>query len=170
LSRRRIVWLIPILLTLHNAEEAAAFRRYWTDLPVLLPTPIRELAVYVSYQEFLRALLILSLIVFLLALLVDRRPEWWLALWLLLATEAAIGLNAVVHVATAGFVFHGYSPGLVTAVALTGPFAVYCLFRARRDRWISQAAVWALLPAALFLHGPVLIAALWLSTIRNAPP
>lgn len=84
MSRRAVVWLIPILLTLHNAEEAIAL---WTGPP------------------------------------------------------------------------HG-GPG-------QRPFVLYCYTRAGREQWVGSTALRATLPAALVLHGPVLLAGLWLATILN---
>lgn len=163
LSRRFVVWLIPILLTLHNAEEAVAFRHYWPDLLARLPTTLSSFTARLSYVGFLRALATLSLIAFLLAALVDVRPERRSALRLLLTIQAAVGLNVLGHVASAAFVVHGYVPGLVTALIFNAPFAGYCFMRVQRERWISQTALWLTVPAAFVLHGPVLIAA-WLAS------
>jgi hypothetical protein len=166
-SRRGVICLIPILLTLHNAEEAIAFHRYWSDLPGLLPTAFSSLTARLSYADFLRVLATLSLIAFLLAAFVNLRPERRWALWLLLAMQATVGLNVLGHVASAAFVFHGYGPGLMTALLFNAPFTVYCFMRVQRERWISRTALWATIPAAFVLHGPVLIAALWITEALN---
>ena len=110
-----------------------------------------------------QALAVLSVVAFALAAIAAARPTSRTALWLLLTLEVAIGLNAVAHVASAALVFRGYGPGLVTAVAVNGPFAVLCMRRAYRERWLGPSALRATVPAAVVLHGPVLLGALWIA-------
>jgi Protein of unknown function with HXXEE motif len=167
LSRRAVVWLIPILLTLHNAEEAVALRRYLPRANAALTTLFVPLESLPSYRVIVLALASLSGLAFVLALLVSARPQSQRLLWLLLALEAAVGLNVVAHVATAAFIFRGYGPGLITALLLNAPFAVYCFTRAKRERWVSPGALRATVPTAFVLHGPVLLAGLWLASTLN---
>ena len=167
MPRRFVVWLVPTLLALHNAEEAIALRWYLPRVPALLPAPFVPLVARLSYTTLLETLSILSLVVFLLAFAVDRRPHSHTLLWLLLAIELAIGLNGLAHLLTAAFIFHGYGPGLVTGLAFNVPFAVYCFIRSQRESWLSPIALRATVPAALVLHGPVLIAGLWLAALLS---
>jgi hypothetical protein len=60
-------------------------------------------------------------------------------------------------------VFNGYAPGLLTALLINLPFSLYLLRRATRERWVSHRAMWALLPGALLMHGPLLSALLVLT-------
>jgi hypothetical protein len=157
-----VVWLIPALLTLHNAEEAFALRSALPRLRSALSEPFAAAAARLTYPVVVKALVALSILTFAVAALVVARPSSRAALWLLLALEAAVGINAIAHVASA-LVFRGYTPGLASAVLINAPFAVYCLRRGRREHWLSQAALCATLPAGLVLHGPVLVAGLWLA-------
>jgi hypothetical protein len=157
------MWLIPTLLTLHNAEEAFMFQRMWSRMRGLLPEPFASFEARVPYAVMLQALTVLSLAAFLLAAVVTLRPRSRLALWLLLALEAAIAINVVAHVASAVLVFRGYGPGLATALLINAPFAWYVLRRARDEVWVSRGAWRALAVAAVVLHGPVLMTALWLA-------
>lgn len=167
LSRRTVVWLIPVLLTVHNAEEAIAFARMRPHVASLLPAPLGTLEARLSVPMVLQALAILSALAFILASVVVLRPRARAALWLLLALEAAVAINVIAHVASAVMLFHGYSPGLASAVLVNAPFAVYALGRARREAWVSLRA-WRMLAAGgLFLHGPVLFGALWLAQWIN---
>jgi hypothetical protein len=84
------------------------------------------------------------------------RPKSTVPLWLLLLVRATVLLNVLWHVSAAMVVFDGYSPGLVTALLINLPFSVYLLGRAARERWVSRGAMWALLPGALLMHGPLL--------------
>lgn len=97
----------------------------------------------------------------------DRHPSSPRALWVLLALETTVGLNVIAHVTSALVLFRGYGPGLVTAILVNAPFVTYCFRRAARERWVSSAALWATIPAAVILHGPVLVGALWLAARRQ---
>ena len=161
-SRRTVAWLSLGLFTLHNAEEALAFRTYLPRMPMLLPEPFAGIAATVSYPVMMVALVVVTVLALLVAVAVAARPQSPGALWALLTMEAVLGLNVLGHVLSALVIFRGYGPGVVTAVLVNAPFAIYCFRRARRERWVSTAALWATLPAALFLHGPVLVGGLWL--------
>ena len=164
LSRRTIVWLVPVLLTVHNAEEALAFRAYLPRMRTLLAEPFASLEASLSYPALLIALTVVSVAAWLIALVTAARPRSVASIWLLLALEATVAVNVVAHLASAAFVFHGYSPGLGTAVMINAPFAVYCFRRARMEQWVSPAALRATVPAAFILHGPVLLGVLWLAS------
>ena len=163
-----MVWLIPTLLTLHNAEEAIAFRRVWSRMPQLLPEPFATLEARIPYALMFQALVVLSLLAFVLAGVVVMRPGSRVALWLLLALEAAVAINVVAHALSAIIVFKGYGPGLATAVLLNAPFAWYALRRARDEEWVTRRAWRGLLVAGIVLHGPVLVAGLWLAGALGA--
>ena len=163
LSRRTVLWLIPVLFALHNLEEAVAFRHSLPRVETLLPTPLRRVAPSLSYSAILGALVVVSGLAFLLTVVAVARPASRGVLWALLALEAAVALNVVAHLVSAVAVFHGYAPGLVTAVSINAPFALYCFRRARRERWVSATALWVTIPASLVLHGPILLAGLWLA-------
>jgi hypothetical protein len=156
-----VLWLIPALLTVHNAEEAFAFERSWPRLPALLPEPFATLAARLPFALMLQTLIGLSLLAFLLAAVVVARPDSRRAVWLLLALEAAVAINVAAHLITAIVVFGGYSPGLGTALLLNAPFAWYVFRRARYERWVSPRAWRASFLGGLALHGPVLLGLLW---------
>jgi hypothetical protein len=163
LSRRTVVWLVPILLTLHNAEEALAFPAYMRRMRTLLPEPFASLEASLSYSTIIGALTVLSALAFLIALVAAARPKSQGTLWALLVLEAAVGVNVIVHLLSAVIVFHGYGPGLATALMINAPFAIYCFRRAKREQWLSPAALRATIPASLILHGPILLGGLWLA-------
>ncbi len=163
MSRRTVVWLVPILLALHNAEEALAFQAYMPRMRTLLPEPFASLEASLSYSTILGALTVLSAMAFLIALAAAARPKSPGTLWALLVLEAAVGVNVIAHLLSAVIVFHGYGPGLATALMINAPFAIYCFRRARHEQWLSPAALRATVPAALILHGPILVGGLWLA-------
>jgi len=163
MSRRTVAWLVFFLFTLHNAEEAIAFRTYLPRVATLLPEPFASVAARLTYPAMLETLVVVTLLGFVVALAASTWPQSPRALWPLLALEAVIGLNVVAHALLAVVVFHGYGPGLLTALAINAPFAVYCFRRARRECWVSDAALAATVPVAVVVHGPVLMSGLWLA-------
>ena len=84
-------------------------------------------------------------------------------LWLVLLIQATVLLNVVWHAAAAVVLFGGYAPGVVSALVLNLPFSIYLLRRAARERWLDPRALWAVAPAAIVLHGPLLAALLVLT-------
>lgn len=168
LSRRTVVWLIPTFLALHNAEEAFALRHGLPNLRGVVPEPFAAVAARLTPAAVAQALVALSILAFGVAAAAAVRPASRAALWLLLTLEVAIGLNVVAHLASAALVFRGYGPGLATAVLLNAPFVVYCVRRARRERWLTPTALRATVPAAVVLHGPVLLGGLWLAARLSA--
>jgi hypothetical protein len=135
----------------------------WPRLGILLPESIASVEARLSVPALVQALAILSLLGCLLAASVLLRPQWRGGWWLLLALESAMGINVIAHVVSALFIFRGYAPGLITALVLNAPFAVYCLSRARRERWVSERAWGATFVGGAVLHGPVLLGGLWIA-------
>jgi hypothetical protein len=163
MSRTRALWLVPALLALHNVEEAAFFPRY---LPLVLsrvPETWRPVVGPITLGQVWVALGVVTLMPFAIAWWATRRPENKAAIWLLLLIQATVLLNVAWHVAAAALLFGGYAPGLATAVAVNLPFSIYLLRRTSREAWVGKGARWALLPAALLLHGPLLSALLLLT-------
>jgi hypothetical protein len=154
--RPRVLWLVPLLLAIHNAEEALLFPRYLPLVLSRLPEGWRALAGAVTLGQVGIALALVTLVPLLLAIWAFRHPDSELPVWLLLLVQATVLLNVLWHVAAAVVVFGGYAPGLLTALLINLPFSIYLLRRAARERWVGRGALWGLLPGALLMHGPLL--------------
>jgi hypothetical protein len=163
LRRSRALWLVPAGMALHNLEEAFFFPRYLPLVLERLPESWRALAGPVMLGQVLTALVLVTVVPFILATWATLRPNSGIAVWLLLLIQATLLLNVIWHVIAAVLVFDGYAPGLITAVCVNLPVSFYLLRRAAREQWLSRGARWALLPGALLLHGPVLAALLMLT-------
>ena len=162
---RRVLWLVPVFLAVHNAEEALFFPRYLPLVLARLPTGWQAVAAPLTTGQVWSALAVVTGVALAIAWWAHRHPDSRTALWLLLLIQSAVLLNAGWHVAAAVVLFGGYAPGLVTALILNLPFSIYLLRRATREHWLSRPAGWALVPGAVLLHGP-LLAALLLATER----
>jgi Protein of unknown function with HXXEE motif len=155
-SRLRVLWLVPVLMALHNAEEALFFPRYLPLVLARLPDSWRALAGALTLGQVWTALVLVTLLPLAVAGWASMRPESRAPVWLLLLIQATLLLNVLWHASAAVLVFDGYAPGLVTALLLNLPFSVYLLRRAAREEWVPRRALWALLPGALLMHGPIL--------------
>jgi hypothetical protein len=156
MSQKTALWLVPILLAVHNLEEAVLMRGVLPAANEQLPRMLQHAIGGVSYSQFIVALLMVTVVPFVVAAAgrLDRRGG--AAVYLLLAIQAVLLLNVLSHVGGV-FVLRGYSPGLATALLVNLPFSVYLLHRAARERWVSRPAFISLLPVAFALHGPVLV-------------
>lgn len=157
LSRRAVIWLVPALLAVHNAEEAVMFRRYLPLVRALLPDSARPIAAGVRYEQMLIALAIATIVPLGIAIWAVARPRSPVALWSVLLIQAVVLLNVAAHVGSAVVILRGYGPGLATALVVNLPFSLYVLRRARGERWTTRQGLLALAPAAFVVHGPLLL-------------
>jgi hypothetical protein len=148
-------WVVP-LFVLHNAEEALAIRPFLAvhgdAVPTLLGVP--------SASRFQVALALVTALALLVPPLVRLTAGPLARMAVLLALQAVMLLNVLSHLGIAWWA-RGYAPGLATAIALELPFSLYLFHRAFWERWVSRRLLAALLPIALFVQGPVLIALMW---------
>ena len=160
---RSVLWLVPILLAVHNAEEALFFPRYLPFVLYRLPAAWQALIAPLTTGQVGAALAVVTAVAFIVAWWSYHRPDSAVALWLVLLIQATVLLNVVWHAAAAVVLFGGYAPGVATALLVNLPFSVYLLRRAARERWLDRRALWLLAPAAVVLHGPLLAALLVLT-------
>jgi hypothetical protein len=157
-----VLWLIPIALTLHNAEEAATFPRYLPLVQTRLPLFAQPFVTRVDLAQLHVALALATIVPFLVIAWATSRPRSLVARWSALALQAVVALNVLSHVMVASVVLKGYAPGLVTALVVNAPLSAVLFRRAAREHWIPSWSWWLVLPTALFIHGPALLALLLL--------
>lgn len=161
MSRRALLWLVPILLTLHNLEEAISMPAFIGRRNASVPGAMREIIPPVTYRQFLIALVIITIIPYLVALLWLSR-DW--AAYLLLCFQVVMLINVFAHLLMALFL-RGYAPGLVTALLINLPFSLYLLGRALAEKWVGKKALAWMFPLGLLIHGPVLAGLMLLSGV-----
>ncbi len=154
MTRRWAIWLLPLVLALHNLEEGVFFPRYVPRVLDVLPADARDWIGPVSSQQMAAALVLATIIPLGFSLWAIARPGSRIALWLVLAMWATLLLNVAWHVTAALVLCGGYAPGVVTAVGLNLPLSVLVLRRAATEQWLSHRARWALVPAAVAFHLP----------------
>ena len=128
---RKLQWLFPIAVMLHNAEEAI-WMPGW-DASHLAQLPVRQ----PGATEIRAALVVLTVAAFAVTYLSARRgPE---TIWAYLTFGYIIAMLANVFVphVPAAIVFRGYVPGVVTAVLINLPVMSILAIRMVRERWVS---------------------------------
>ncbi|HKP74363.1 MAG TPA: HXXEE domain-containing protein [Longimicrobiaceae bacterium] len=153
--RRTALIGVPLLLTLHNAEEALTIPG---ALPAIAARVPAQLAAALPTAEQMRVALVVATVVPWLVWLLGRRSR--LGLRLLLLLQCVVLVNVAWHVAAA-VALGSYAPGLVTALALNLPFSIYLLRRALGEGWMTRRGLFALLAAALLIHGPGAALLVW---------
>lgn len=155
---RRYLIAVPILLTLHNAEEAwGGLARLRPVLAARLPSSLALLLG--SDRGWLLALVAVTLVPWVALLLgdLDRRDSP--AVRVLVVVQAVMTLNVLSHVGGTLLV-RGYVPGVATSLLLYVPFAARFFPLAWRDTWVNRRLFGWLPAVALVLHGPALVALL----------
>jgi len=127
---RKLQWLFPIAVTLHNAEEAIWMPRWSAGHAAQFPVHPPGAA------EIIAALVVFTAAAFAVTYLSTRRgPE---SIWAYLTFGYIVAMLANVFVphVPAAIVFHGYAPGLVTAVLINLPVMSILLICMLREGWV----------------------------------
>ena len=120
---------VPVLLTLHNAEEALFFPRMLPRVAAHLPASIT-----LPTAEQMQVALAVATVVPWLVWLLGRATRVGMRILLLL--QCVVLVNVAWYVAAA-VMLGGYTPGLATALAFNLPFSIYLLRRAIVERWVT---------------------------------
>jgi hypothetical protein len=139
-----LLWLVPILFTLHNMEEAPFMERWSKRLPVKLP-------IYYTTHQFIVAVTLITLFGFLLTYYVVEHLNNSIGYWLMFEFQMVLFFNAFIPHIGATIRFRMYSPGVVTATLITIPFSLYLFHRALNEHVLTWNQVWVLLIIAPIL-------------------
>jgi hypothetical protein len=152
-SKKTLLWLMPILITVHNLEEAVFMPAVLARRNSAVPNLLHGLMPPITYGQFLLALLIMTAFPYLIAWFAAReRERVGPGLLLLVSVQVMMLVNVFAHAGIA-ILIGGYAPGLVTAIAINLPFSIYLLHHAVRERWVSRRAMALIVPTGLVLHG-----------------
>jgi|SRR5215813_172321 len=150
LSRRTLLWLVPLLVTLHNLEEALFMPAFLEARNAAIPAFLRDVLPAITYRQFLISLLAVTIIPYLIASFSNLEKDRGPGVYLLLAVQVVMLINVLAHVFMATLL-RGYAPGVVT-VLINLPFSLYLLHRAWREKWATVRIMILLFPIALIIH------------------
>jgi hypothetical protein len=139
----RLLWLVPIFLTIHNIEEVPFMERWYKRLPMKLPITI-------TTRQFAIAVTFITIAGFLLTYVGVEYLANQTGYLLILGVQAILLFNAFFpHIATT-IRFRMYSPGVITAVLIMLPFSFYLFRRAFEESIVSWNQFWIMLGIAPF--------------------
>lgn len=134
----RLLWLVPIFLTIHNIEEAPLMESWYKRLPMKLPLTI-------TTRQFVIAVTFITIAGFIITYLGVEYFANQTGYLLVLGMQAILAFNAFVpHIATT-IRFRMYSPGVITAVLIMLPFSFYLFRRAFEENILTWNQFWLLL-------------------------
>jgi hypothetical protein len=126
LSFETAQWAFPLVVTLHNLEEAVWLPRFWQNRSWHLPITAREFRIVTA---------LVAILAYFLTYLSVRNGKKSIGAYMVATFSAIMLLNAIWHVIATVYV-QTYAPGVVTAVLLILPVTVYVLKRALREGYI----------------------------------
>ena len=127
---RRLQWLFPVAVALHNAEEAIWMpgwdARHAAQLPLHPPGAFESRLV----------LVVLTLAAFAVTYFSARRGPGCIWAYLTFGAIVTMLVNVFVPHVPAAIVFRGYAPGVITALFINLPLTSWSALRAVRERWV----------------------------------
>ncbi len=160
MSRRALLWLVPLFITVHNLEEIAFLPKFLEALPSKIPAWAARLlpagVLPPTVHQYIDALLVVTVLPYAFALLRGSGHERGPRTLLLAGTQMVMLVNVLSHLALMN-IWNGYVPGLVTALACNLPFSLFFFASGLRQGWLRWNDFAYLLPFAILLHGPGLI-------------
>ena len=139
----RLLWLVPVFLTIHNLEEAPFMESWYKRLPMKIPLTITS-------RQFVIAVAFITLAGFVLTYVGVEYLGNQTGYLLVLGIQAILLFNAFVpHIATT-IRFRVYSPGVVTAILIMLPFSFYLFRRAFEANILTWTQFWIMLAISPF--------------------
>jgi thiamine transporter ThiT len=151
LSFRKMQWLFPVVVALHNGEEAFF-------MPKWVAAHRGQLLLHPRAGVILPGLLVVALAAVAISILSFRRGKESVWTYLLFGCAATMLVNVFVPHVPATLAFREYTPGVVTAVLINLPFMSVFMVTAVHDHWVSgtRALRYALL-VPLAIGGSILV-------------
>ena len=155
LSFNQLLWFIPVVLIIHNTEEALTMPR-WVEanLPMLREKIFPFQYINFSESQLYLSLVLVSIIPCILTALCLRPPLVKNRVAVLLVLQGIIFWNAFVPHLSGVVVLGMYNPGTVTAVFLNLPFSIYLFRQAAKEEMFTTKNLPKILFVALVLYLP----------------
>jgi len=142
---RTLEWLFPIVVTLHNTEEAI-WLPGWSKRVGFWKTPV-------SPGVFRFAVAILTVLAFAVTCLSAQSGKQSIWTYLAFGYMAAMLVNVLLPHLAATLARRSYMPGVATGVALNLPVLSFLVVMALREGYVSggKAAVYSVIVAGLLV-------------------
>jgi len=151
MDKKVILWMVPVLTTVHNIEEVLFMPFVIERRNSSIPAFLGGLLPPVTYAQFVLAVSVATAVPYLIASFSNTGRQGGAGVTLLVSIQAMMLVNVFAHLSFA-VMMGGYAPGVVTAVAVELPFSISMLRRAVRERWVSGRAMVLLIAIGLPLN------------------
>ena len=153
---RHILWYVPLVLTLHNTEEALTMPRWVAEhsSEIMGRVPFFN-AVQFTPRQLLSSLAIATVVPFVVTLMCAGGEKRSRKLFLLFLLQMIILLNVFVPHMVATVVMERYNPGAITAVCCNLPFSLYLFLKACKESFLSLHDLLLLFITAALAYVPV---------------
>ncbi|HET7155190.1 MAG TPA: HXXEE domain-containing protein [Hyphomicrobiaceae bacterium] len=148
LSYRSVQRLLPVVIALHNAEEALTAPAYLPrvdDYVARVPL-LRDAGLPPSLTQLYIALVVVTIVPALMIGWATSGRESAAKRGLVAVVAAALLWNVLLPHVSAMIAFRGYAPGGLTALVVNLPFCVYFFRRSSRDGILTRGEMtWAII-------------------------
>ena len=148
LSYRSVQRLLPVVIAVHNAEEALTAPAYLprvNDYVARVPM-LRDAGLPPSLTQLYIALVIVTIVPALMIGWATSGRESAAKRGLVAVVAAALLWNVLIPHVSAMIAFRGYAPGGLTALLVNLPFCVYFFRRSSRDGILTRGEMtWAII-------------------------
>jgi hypothetical protein len=150
LTFKQVLWLVPVVLTLHNIEEALTMPRWVMQNLLFIQSNLPfDVQLYFTPSQLLLSLGIATVVPIAVTMLCIKR------LFFLFLLQAIILINVFVpHIAVSLRTLN-YNPGVLTAVCFNLPFSLYLFRRAFREDYLARREIASLFLVAFFVYPPI---------------
>ena len=154
LTFKQVLWFIPIVLTLHNIEEALTMPT-WVMAHLPLINESLPIAIHFTPMQLLLSLLLATVVPLIVTMVCINGEKRSGKLYLLFLLQMIVLLNVFIPHIAASIKMKQYNPGVITAVCVNLPFSLYLFRRAFLERYFAPREFVLLFVLALLVYGPV---------------
>ena len=156
LTFKQILWLIPIVLTLHNIEEALTMPHWvMANLPFIKENLPVNIDIHFTPAQLLLSLFLATVVPFIVTILCVNGEKQSGRVYLLFLLQAIVLLNVFIPHIAASIRMKQYNPGVITAVCVNLPFSFYVFRRAYREQYLASRQFVSLFLLALLVYAPI---------------
>lgn len=149
-------WFIPIILAVHNLEEALTMPQWMSEhLPMLRSAISLFEHLHFSTTQLYISLSLVTIIPMLVTFICLQGKRTAVKTSILLIMQAIIFWNALMPHISGLFVLGMYNPGAVTAMMLNVPFSVFLYRKVKQEEIVSFGTLRLCIVIGLMLYLPI---------------
>jgi Protein of unknown function with HXXEE motif len=149
-----LLWLIPVLLSVHNTEEALTMPQWVSEnrgqISSVLPVRIDF-----SKSQLLASLASATIVPFCITAVCVGGARGSFRIKILLGLQAIVFMNALIPHIVLTLWLMKYNPGFVTAVLFNIPFSIYLFHRAVKEGYTTRKNLTQIFVASFLLYPAV---------------